>query len=150
MVQDRMRLGRRWLWLESEIGLSLVPEDGRLVLETSLEAGQALRALARQRGESPEAVAVALLLRGLEHEARRAEVEAALAALTPRERQVAWRAARGQTNRQIAQALVISPETVKTHVAHVLDKLGLRSKAELRILLLDLGIRWWEEDGSTE
>ncbi|MEW6568460.1 MAG: LuxR C-terminal-related transcriptional regulator [Chloroflexota bacterium] len=124
-------------------GLARV-EDSRLVFEMNAETGEALRALARLRGQSPEALASALLLRGLEGEARRAQVEAVLAALTPRERQVAWRSARGQTNRQIAQALVISPETVKTHVAHVLDKLEVASKADLRILLLDLGVRGWE------
>jgi DNA-binding CsgD family transcriptional regulator len=40
--------------------------------------------------------------------------------------------------------LVISPETVKTHVRHVLEKFNVRSKAELRLQLLDLGVRWWE------
>lgn len=149
-VEGGMRFGRRLLWPEDELGLPPAPEEARLVFETSVEAGQVLRALARRRGESPEALAAALLLRGLERETRRAEVEAVLAALTPREQQVAWRAARGQTNRQIAQALVISPETVKTHVARVLDKLEVRSKAELRLLLLDLGVRWWEGYSTTE
>ncbi len=144
-----MWFDRRSPWPEGAAGLSQVAEGGQLVFETNAETGQALRALARRRGESPEALAAALLLRGLEREARRAEVEVVLAALTPRERQVAWRAARGQTNRQIAQALVISPETVKTHVARVLEKLEVRSKAELRILLLDLGVGWWEENGTT-
>ena len=55
------------------------------------------------------------------------------------ERQVVLLTRRGLTNRQIAAALVISPETVKTHVRHALEKFGLSSKAELRLLLLDLG-----------
>ena len=37
---------------------------------------------------------------------------------------------------------------MKTHVRHVLEKLGVHSKAELRLLLLALGIRWWEEPAS--
>ena len=82
---------------------------------------------------------------GLEQQAQRARAERTLEALTPRQRQVTWMTAQGQTNRQIAQALVISPETVKTHMRHALAQLGLRSKAELRMLLLDLGMRWWEE-----
>jgi len=44
----------------------------------------------------------------------------------------------GLTNRQIAAALVISPETVKTHLRHTLEKFELRSKADLRLLLRDL------------
>ncbi len=138
--------GRRRLWPEGEVGPTPEPEDGRLVFQTSQEAGRMLRALARQRGQPPEALASEFLLHGLEREARRAEVEAGLAALTPRQRQVAWRAVRGQTNRQIARALVISPETVKTHLARVLGRFDVHSKAELRLLLLDLGVRWGEGD----
>ena len=53
--------------------------------------------------------------------------------------------ARGYTNQQIAETLIISPETVKTHVRRVLEKFTLHSKADLRLLLLDLGVRWWEK-----
>ena len=52
--------------------------------------------------------------------------------------------AEGLTNRQIAEALFISIETVKTHMHNVLDKFEVHSKADLRLLLLDLGIRWWQ------
>ncbi|WP_035839813.1 ATP-binding protein [Kitasatospora azatica] len=45
--------------------------------------------------------------------------------LSPRERQVAELLARGTTNREIAQALVLSPRTVEQHVAQVLRKLGV-------------------------
>jgi RNA polymerase sigma factor (sigma-70 family) len=112
-----------------------------LVLEADPELGEELQSAARARGQAPETLAADLLVRGLEQEALRAQIESALAALTPRERQVVWLAARGWTNRRIAEALFVSPETVKTHVAHVLEKLRLRSKVELRVLLLDLGER---------
>jgi DNA-binding CsgD family transcriptional regulator len=117
----------------------------RLVFEADAELGEELRRAALARGLPPEEFAADLLARGLEQEVLRGQAEAVLARLTRREQQVAWRAARGQTNRQIAETLVVSPETVKTHVAHVLEKLGVRSKADLRVLLLDLGVRWWEE-----
>ncbi len=55
--------------------------------------------------------------------------------LTPREREVLQLIVAGQTNRQIADCLVVSPETVKTHVRHVLGKMGVNRKAELRALL---------------
>ena len=51
--------------------------------------------------------------------------------LSPREREVALLVAQGCTNRLIAEALVISRPTAKTHVQHILDKLGFNSRAQL-------------------
>ncbi|HHH82688.1 MAG TPA: LuxR family transcriptional regulator, partial [Chloroflexi bacterium] len=89
---------------------------------------------------SPQALAAELLARGLARERLRRRTEHALASLTPRERQVITLAARGQTNRQIAETLVIAPETVKSHLRNALAKLGLHTKAELRLLLSRLEI----------
>lgn len=50
--------------------------------------------------------------------------------LTPRERDVLRAMARGLSNREIATALGIGDETVKTHVAHVLTKLGVDNRAQ--------------------
>jgi DNA-binding NarL/FixJ family response regulator len=96
----------------------------------------ALQDAASARRQGPEALAGQLLQQALRQEALRAEAEAAMANLTPRQREVARLAARGHTNLQIAQALVVSPETVKTHMRHVLEKLGLRGKMELQLLPL--------------
>ena len=112
----------------------------RLTFETDVELAEALRHAARARGQEPELVASDLLQQALAQEARRAHTRASLACLTPRQREVAWLAAGGCTNRQIAETLVVSPETVKTHVRHTLDKFGLRSKAELRLMLRDLQV----------
>ncbi len=51
--------------------------------------------------------------------------------LTERERSVATLVARGHSNREIADALVISERTVERHVANVLAKLGLASRVHL-------------------
>jgi DNA-binding NarL/FixJ family response regulator len=98
-----------------------------------------LRRTAQARDQPLEGLAADLLARGLDQEAQRVRAEASLESLTPREQQVALLTRRGLTNRQIATVLVISPETVKTHVRHTLEKFGLHSKAELRLLLLELG-----------
>ncbi len=51
--------------------------------------------------------------------------------LTPREFDVFWLLAQGSSNREIAEALVISENTVKTHVRHIMEKLGIRSRHEV-------------------
>ncbi len=56
-------------------------------------------------------------------------------ALTRREREVLTLIAAGHTNREMAESLVVSPETVKTHVRHVLNKFGVARKAEICALV---------------
>src|SRR6266536_5384232 len=50
--------------------------------------------------------------------------------LSPREQDVAALACLGYTNRQISARLVLSPETIKSHIRSVLQKFGVNSKAE--------------------
>jgi DNA-binding CsgD family transcriptional regulator len=52
--------------------------------------------------------------------------------LTARERAVAARIAQGESNREIAQELVVSERTVETHVGNILNKLGFTSRAQIR------------------
>jgi DNA-binding NarL/FixJ family response regulator len=54
-----------------------------------------------------------------------------LYSLTSREREVAVLVARGLTNRQVAEALVIAERTADTHVANILRKLGLATRTQL-------------------
>jgi DNA-binding NarL/FixJ family response regulator len=63
------------------------------------------------------------------------------ASLTEREYEVAGLVARGMTNRQVAAELVVSEKTVKNHVQHVLEKLGVQSRAELAARAMAMGIR---------
>jgi DNA-binding CsgD family transcriptional regulator len=58
-----------------------------------------------------------------------------LNALTPSEERVARMAAGGMTNREIAEALYVTPKTVDTHLYHVYAKLGISSRRQLSKLL---------------
>jgi NarL family two-component system response regulator LiaR len=60
--------------------------------------------------------------------------------LTEREREVLRHVALGRSNREIAEVLVVSAETVKTHVASILDKLGLENRAQVMIYALKSGV----------
>ena len=59
--------------------------------------------------------------------------------LTPRETEVFGLVRTGLTNRGIADALVVSEATVKVHIRHIYEKLGVRTRAEA--LAQDLGDR---------
>jgi RNA polymerase sigma factor (sigma-70 family) len=64
----------------------------------------------------------------------------ALQALTPREREVFRLVAQGCTNAEIAERLVLSETTVKTHVRNIRNKLDLAGKGEMRVLAAQLGL----------
>jgi DNA-binding NarL/FixJ family response regulator len=65
---------------------------------------------------------------------------AELQELTEREREVLELIARGLTNREIAEKMVISEKTVKTHVSNLLDKLGLEDRTRAAIWALKHGL----------
>lgn len=63
--------------------------------------------------------------------------------LTPREKEITALACLSFTNKEIADQLIISPATVKTHLRNAKRKFGLRSKLELRKVLSDWDFSQW-------
>ena len=60
--------------------------------------------------------------------------------LTPRELEILEQVAQGHTNREIADALYLSPFTVKTHVSRILTKLDARDRVQLVVIAHQAGI----------
>lgn len=96
----------------------------------------AIRAAARGRTLLDASVAGALLQELTRQPAR----QRADAALTEREQEVLRELARGRTNHEIAEALVVSDETVKTHVGNILSKLQLAHRTQAVIYALKRGL----------
>ena len=62
------------------------------------------------------------------------------ASLTDREREIVKLVAKGLSNREIGDALVISERTVKTHMSNILGKLGLSDRTQLAIFAIRIGL----------
>jgi DNA-binding CsgD family transcriptional regulator len=115
----------------------------RLTFDMDQALIQSLKSLAEQEKRAADDVAADLLTFALAQRQAADDNLDRWHSLTPREQQVAALACLNYTNRQIAAQLVISPETVKTHMRNTLRKFDLHSKAELRQILADWDFSVW-------
>ena len=93
-----------------------------------------------QAGRALDPRGALLIARELESVAKPARGVAGVADLTARELEVARLVARGLSNRQVAEELVITEKTAANHLQHVLDKLDLRSRSLLAARAAELGL----------
>lgn len=88
--------------------------------------------LAERENRPINRVAAELLEAGLRQRGREDKYWRIWDQLSPREQQVAALICQGYTNRQIASQLVVTVNTVRTHVRHILYKFNAKSKRELQ------------------
>lgn len=71
---------------------------------------------------------------------REVKTQESIEELTGREQEVLKLVAQGQANKQISRSLHIGEKTVKTHVSHILTKLGVRSRTQAALHAVRLGL----------
>ena len=121
-------------------------ESSRIFLQDE-ELIAIIKDVAKQQKRAEQEVIADFTKVGLNQFLAQHELEDRWASLSHREQQVVALICLGYRNYEIAQNLVIAPETVKTHLQRVFDKFHLRSSKELRLALKDWDFRdWWEHN----
>lgn len=102
-----------------------------------------VRTLANDRGCAEDEIILGLLVQALKLNRHSEQTHRCWESLSQREKQVAALVCSGLTGRQTAAYLVLSPETIKTHVRHILRKFNLNSRRDLRNLLAEWDFSHW-------
>jgi DNA-binding NarL/FixJ family response regulator len=109
------------------------------------ELVSSLENLAEQEQRPPEALADDLLNYALVQQRISKDLFDRWRSLSPREQQVTAQVCLGLTNRQIADRLNISPNTVKTYVSSILRKFSVSNRNELRLALAEWSFEAWDK-----
>ena len=121
-------------------------EEARVFLQDE-ELVAVIKDLARQQNRAEEDVMAEFTKAGINQFLTQSDLEGRWASLSRREQQVVALICLGYRNYEIAQMLVIAPDTVKTHLQHIFDKFGLRGSKELRSALRHWDfLEWWEHN----
>ena len=106
-----------------------------------------VREVAKQQGRSEEEIITDFTKVGWDQLQQETEMVERWNSLSHREQQVIALVCLGYRNYQIAETLVIAPETVKTHLQNIFAKFNLRSSKELRLVLKGWNFaEWWEKN----
>lgn len=130
-----------WKWLR--------PKENHLALSTAVviadpEIRRALDELAEQEGCSAQQMAMDLLRYALSARFAAQEYLRRWQRLSRREQQVVALLCLGYSYREIAEQLIVSYETVKTHARNALNKFELRNLSEMRQALADWDFGAWQ------
>ena len=121
-------------------------ESSRVFLQDE-ELIAAIKDVAEQQKRAEAEIIADFTKVGLNQFLTQKELQDRWESLSQREQQVAALICLGYRNYEIAQTLVIAPETVKTHLQRIFNKFDLRSSKELRLALKDWDFRdWWEHN----
>ena len=121
-------------------------EPARVFLQDE-ELIAAIKDVARQQQRAEEEVVADLTKVGLNQFWTQNELQSRWSSLSRREQQVVALICLGYRNHEIAETLVIAPETVKKHLQRIFNKFNLRSSKELRLALKNWDFHdWWEEN----
>jgi ATP/maltotriose-dependent transcriptional regulator MalT len=107
----------------------------------------AIKDVAKQQNRAEEEIIADFTKAGLNQLWTQNRLEERWSSLSHREQQVVALICLGYRNYQIAEALMIAPQTVKTHLQSIFDKFDLRSSKELRLALKHWDFQeWWEHN----
>jgi len=118
--------------------------ESRIFLQDE-EIVSIVRKVAEQQGRSEEEIITDFTKAGWDQLQQETDMVKRWDSLSQREQQVVALICLGYRNYQIAETLVIAPETVKTHLQNIFAKFNLRSSKELRLVLKEWNFAEWRE-----
>jgi DNA-binding NarL/FixJ family response regulator len=124
-VYDALRAGASGFLLKDTLPDDLLSGIRIVAAGDALIAPKVTRRLIQEFAKRPEPPAAAL---------------APVQGLTEREVEVLHHVAKGLSNAEIAEELIMSPATAKTHVSHLLTKLGARDRTQLVMIAYETGV----------
>ncbi len=121
-------------------------QEARVFLQDE-ELIAVIKDVARQQKRPEEEIVADFTKVGLNQFLTQSELERRWSALSHREQQVVALLCLGYRNYEIAKILVVSPDTIKSHLQAIFNKFDLRSGRELRLALKNWDFNeWWDHN----